>query len=74
MASVQAAWTTGISSTGSTNIVRRMPRIRTKPVLVQGLLDGRDLGVAHPRPGGQVDGRRVGGVQPDQVAGGLDHA
>jgi hypothetical protein len=43
------------------------------PVVVQGPLHGRDLGDAHPGPGGQVDGCRVGAVQADQVPGRLDH-
>jgi hypothetical protein len=45
-----------------------------RPVLVQGPLHGRDLGAAHPGPGGQVHRCRVGGVQPGHVAGRLDHA
>jgi len=68
--SVQAAWITGTRPTGTTNTVRRIPSIRTRVAFgVQRVLDVRLAGPG-AGPGRQVDRRRVGAVQPDDVGHG----
>ena len=70
--SVHAAWTTGTRSRGTTNIVRRMHRVRTNvrrsySASSSAATVRRRLGQAGG--GGEEDRRRIGAVQADQVTG-----
>ena len=71
--SVHAACTIGARSCDTTNIVRRMPCMRTRRArLVQLVLDGSDARRAHARCRAEDDRCGVRAVQPDEVVGDRD--
>ena len=69
-----AAWRTGASSSGHHEEgAAHGQQAQEAALLVQGVVDGLQRRLAHACPGGEVHAGRVGGVQADHAAGGLDH-